>query len=461
MKKTKIVCTVGPSSWDEITLKKMIDNGMNVARLNGAYIDIPEMDRVAKLIRKLSSDIAILLDIKGHELRLNKFESPKEVKAGDEIIIGSSDQDEIYPVTYPDLYKDLKIGSSLLIDKGKTTLAVKDIRDGKIYCEVLAGKLIAPGKGINTPGTSLQNSPVTPRDIEQIKFAIEDNWDFVAASFIRSKEDVAEVKSFMGGAPMKLIAKIEDGFGIENIDSIIESCDGIMIARGDLAVELPYEKIPIYQKQLITKARNAGKIAITATEFLASMVKNSYPTRAEIVDIANAVLDGTDALMLSEETASGDFPAETVEVMDKISKEMERTILPFKNQAISVAGIERDAITRAAFEICETIHIDKIVINTRTGITAQSLSRHRLKQPIIALCSNEDYRKQLIICSNIYSYLYDKVFSQRDTAVEDIVKHILEEKIADRTDKILLLGKTSSINGKSNYIFEIIDCSVY
>ncbi|MEI6887458.1 MAG: pyruvate kinase [bacterium] len=461
MKKTKIVCTIGPSSWDEDTLKRMIDNGMNVARLNGAYIDIAEMERVAKLVRKLSNDVAILLDIKGHELRLNKFDNPKEVKVGDEIVIGSTSDDEIYSITYPELYKDLKVGSTLLVDKGKTTLTVKEIKDCKIYCEVLAGKVIAPGKGINTPGSSLQNSPVTERDIEQIKFAIKDNWDFVAASFIRSKEDVAEVKSYMGSAPMKLIAKIEDGFGIENIDSIIESCDGIMIARGDLAVEVPYEKIPIYQKLLITKARNAGKIAITATEFLASMVKNPAPTRAEIVDIANAVLDGTDALMLSEETASGEYPYQCVEVMDKISREMERTILPFKNTSVSVAGIERDAITRAAFEICETIHIDKIVINTRTGMSAQSLSRHKLKQPIIALCSNEDFRRQMIICSNIYSYYYEKVFSQRDTAVEDIVKHIIEKKIVETTDRILLLGKTASINGKSNYIFEIIDCSVY
>jgi pyruvate kinase len=194
MKKTKIVCTIGPASWDKEVLKQMIDNGMNVARLNGAFIDIPEMTRVANLIRELSPDVALMLDIKGHELRLNKFDEDIKVNVGDEVVIGSTKEDKIYVATYMDLFKDIRVGKQILVDKAKTVLEVTKITDGKIYTKVLSGSVIQRGKGLNTPGTFLNNSPITDIDIEQINFAKADKWDFVAASFIRSKEDLGVIK---------------------------------------------------------------------------------------------------------------------------------------------------------------------------------------------------------------------------------------------------------------------------
>jgi pyruvate kinase len=314
MKKTKIVCTIGPASWDKEVLKQMIDNGMNVARLNGAFIDIPEMTRVANLIRELSPDVSLMLDIKGHELRLNKFEEDIKVNIGDEVVIGSTKEDKIYVATYMDLFKDIRVGKQILVDKAKTILEVTKITDGKIYTKVISGSVIQRGKGLNTPGTFLNNSPITDIDIEQINFAKADKWDFVAASFIRSKEDLGVIKPHLVNSSLKLIAKIEDGFGVENIDEIIENCDGIMVARGDLAVEVPFEKVPLYQKMMIKKCRDMGKVVITATEMLESMIEKPYPTRAEISDIANAVLDGTDALMLSGETTAGKYPHLCVEM---------------------------------------------------------------------------------------------------------------------------------------------------
>ena len=461
MKKTKIVCTIGPASWDKEVLKQMIDNGMNVARLNGAFIDIPEMTKVANLIRELSPDVALMLDIKGHELRLNKFDEDIKVNVGDEVVIGSTKEDKIYVATYMDLFKDIRVGKQILVDKAKTVLEVTKITDGKIYTKVLSGSVIQRGKGLNTPGTFLNNSPITDIDIEQINFAKADKWDFVAASFIRSKEDLDVIKPHLVNSSLKLIAKIEDGFGVENIDEIIESCDGIMVARGDLAVEVPYEKVPLYQKMMIKKCRDMGKIVITATEMLESMIEKPYPTRAEISDIANAVLDGTDALMLSGETTAGKYPHLCVEVMSKISLEMEKSMKPLLRTVGSHAGGERDAMMGAVYQVSVTTKIDKVVMVSERGVTATALSRHFIKEPIIVLTPNETVRRQLLICSNIYPTTYEGRFDDRDNAIHDAIRFGITKNILDKTDRILFLGKTNAKNGKENYIFEVVHVEDY
>src|SRR3990172_442029 len=351
-KRTKIVCTIGPSSWPVPVLTKMVEAGMNVARLNGAFADVAELDRVAKLVRSISPDVALLLDIKGHEVRLNKFSEDIAVEPGKEIIIGSTDKDPIYPITYPELYKEITAGQLILIDKGETKLVLKRIEDGKIYASVVNGTVIKGGKGMNFPGAKLSNPALTPRDIEQIAFCVKDNWEFVAASFVRNAEDVRTVRKHLEGSSTRLISKIEDQQGADNFDEILKESDGIMVARGDMGAEIPIERLPILQKEFIYKCNQAAKPVITATNMLESMIEKPLPTRAEITDVANAVLDGTDALMTSGETSGGKYPLESVETMSKIAVENEKYLLPDIMDALQLddhyVGV---AMANAAFQV--------------------------------------------------------------------------------------------------------------
>jgi pyruvate kinase len=466
MKKTKIVCTIGPSSWSPEVLEKMVAAGMNVARINGAFADVPECKRVADLVRSISPEVALLMDIKGHEVRLNKFENNFNVEPGQEFIIGSSNQDAVYPVTYPELYQDIAVGQILFVDKGVTKLEVVKIADAKIHCKVLSGKIIASGKGMNTPGAHLKNPPITSRDIEQIKFAVEDGWDFIAASFVRNAEDIHIVKNQTKGSNIQIIAKIEDQQGVDNFDEIVKACDGIMIARGDMGSEMPYERLPILQKEMIYKCNKMGKPVITATNMLESMTENIMPTRAEMTDVANAVLDGTDAIMTSAETTAGKYPIETVEAMTKLATEAEKYLLPeilesdeFEDYQINVA------ISNAAFEF--VLHLDgitKILVYTQTGVTARLLARLNLPMPIFALVSNLNLKHQLSLSKNVYTVEYEKQFNDRDRAVKEIVDFAFKNNIVNKDDKVLLIASSNHINkGPLNYpnLFEYLEMNNY
>ncbi len=462
MKKTKIVCTIGPSSWSPEVLEKMIAAGMNVARINGAFADVPELKRVADLIRTLSPDVSLLLDIKGHEVRLNKFGESFNVTPGQEFIIGSSEQDAVYPATYKDLYKDISAGQILLVDKGMTTMEVVKVEDGKIYCKVLTGRIIASGKGMNTPGAHLKNPPITENDIKQMEFAVADGWDFIAASFVRNADDIKLIRGQLGESNIKIIAKIEDQQGVDNIDEIIRESDGIMIARGDMGSEMPYERLPILQKEMIYKCNKVAKPVITATNMLESMVENVMPTRAEITDVANAVLDGTDAIMTSAETSSGKYPIETIEAMTRLATEAEKYLLP---EIIETNHLEGDsiniAISNAAFEfVMELNSITKIVVYTQTGLTARLLSRLNLPMPVYALVANGNLKRQLSLSKNVYTVEYHKQFSDRDRAVKDIMAFALEKGVVNKEDKVLLIASSNHANkGQLNYpnLFEYLE----
>ena len=450
MPKTKILCTIGPATWDKEILKDIIKNGMAVARINGAFADVTELDRVAKIIRSISKDVALMLDIKGTEVRLNKFKESLIIKKGDKVIIGSGREDKIYPVTYPDLYRDLKQGDNLVIDDGKVKLTVVDIQDKKIHTKVVEGNEISPGKSINTPGIALSNPALTEIDKEQMKFAVKDNWDFVAASFVRSKKDIEAVKSELKGSLIKIFAKVEDAQGIENIDEIIDVADGIIIARGDLGVEIPFEKIPMIQKKIITKCLLKAKPVVVATHMLESMIESPVATRAEINDVANAVFDGSDILWLSAESSKGKYPREAVKTLKQVAIEAEKYVLPEILDGEPEINPITVALAKGVLDIARSLPIDKIVVATGSGKTARIISSFRPKQPIIALTSNETYKRQLNATWGVKAMVMETVESDRDKAISKVVKKALEEKLLKKSDLILVVRGTTPSSQNTN-----------
>ncbi len=320
------MCTLGPASWAREVVEGMYFGGMDIVRVNGAYADIEELRQVARLVRGISSDISLMLDIKGTEVRLNRFPQ-KEIRfvPGERFIIGSKIEHGIYPVTYPELYRDLNIGDEIILGDGDVKMSVERIEHGQIFAVIISGSVIKEGQGVNVPGVILNNPLVTDRDKEQINFAIEDGWDFVAASFVRNGEDIDNISKLLEKSNVNLIGKIESRSGVNNIDEILqkESLYGIMVARGDLGVEMDIKSLPHTQKYLIRKGLENNKFVITATEMMQSMVHNARPFRAEVTDVANAVYDGTSAVMLSAETSIGKYPIKTVKTMSSIIKEAE------------------------------------------------------------------------------------------------------------------------------------------
>lgn len=409
MRKTKIVCTLGPSTDDEAVLRKLIEAGMNVARLNFSHGTHEEqkrrMDMVKKLRAELGKPVAILLDTKGPEIRTRDFEGGKvEVKSGDFFTLTTREllgDSTITSITYKDLYKDVEIGTHILIDDGLIELEVKSISDGDILCEVINGGFISNHKGINVPDVHLNMPYMSQTDIDDILFGIEQDVDFVAASFVRSARDVLEIRNLLdenGGKNINIISKIENSEGVNHIDDIIYVSDGIMVARGDMGVEIPGEEVPVIQKMIIHKVYNAGKQVITATQMLDSMIKNPRPTRAETTDVANAIYDGTSAIMLSGETAAGMYPIEAVETMVRIAERTEKDIDYCKqffqydrkaNQNVT------DAVCHAACTTAIDLNAAAIVIVTKSGRSARNISKYRPNCNIIAGTTSDKACRQL------------------------------------------------------------------
>jgi len=450
MPKTKIVCTIGPASWDKDVLKEMIEHGMTIARINGAFADTEEMARVARIIRSVSRDVALMIDTKGTEVRLNKFKDPVQIKKGEEFVIGSSKEDPVYPVTYPELYRDIKEGHILLLDDGKVKLEVTDVKNKKIYTKVLFGDEILPGKSINCPGIPLTNEPITPNDIEQIKFAIKDNWDMVAASFVRIAAEIEVVKKHLGNADIKVYAKIEDQQGVNNIDEILDVADGVIIARGDLGVEIPFERIPIIQKELITRCLLKSKPAIVATQMLESMIENPNPTRAEITDVANAIFDGGDAVWLSAESSKGKYPVDAVKTLERIALESEKYVVPeilYGNPDINPITV---ALARGVIDICESLSIDKIVVATGTGKTARVISSFKPKQPIIAFTANDTFKRQLQGTWGVTPAVLYTTDEDRDKGIRKIASKAIKDGLVKPDDLILIIRGTTPITKRTN-----------
>ena len=410
MRKTKIICTLGPASSDEKTIEAMLKNGMNVARLNFSHGSHENHKKTIETFRKVRDKLgmpaAIMLDTKGPEIRTGDVENGEiELVTGKEIIVTTNDvlgTPDMISITYEGLPAQLKKGNRILLDDGKIMLTVIECSDTDIKCSIDDGGILRNKKGVNVPYIHLDMPYISKKDEEDIKFGIENDIDFIAASFVRCKEDVLELRNFVnyyGGHKIKIIAKIENNEGVEKFDEILKYSDGIMVARGDMGVEIDYERLPGIQKKFIKKCYSEGKIVITATQMLESMIHSQTPTRAEITDVANAVFDGTSALMLSGETAMGDHPARVVSVMAKIAKQAEFDAfemdvyhgIKYKNDITDTTN----AICDAACTTADDLKAKAIIAVTKSGQTARSVSKFRPRQIIVGATPEEKTYHQL------------------------------------------------------------------
>lgn len=424
MRKTKIVCTIGPACESEKVMTELCLAGMNVARLNfshGTHEEHLEKINLIKRVReKLGLPIAIMLDTKGPEYRIKSFENGKiTLNDGDIFTFTTNDvvgNQERVSVNYKGLINDLSVGDKISVNNGLVSFVVKELTETDAVCKVLVGGEISNSKSMSFPNKVLSQEYLSEQDKSDLLFGIENGVDFIACSFVSRRQDLIDVKSFLranGGGGIDIIAKIENRSGVDNIEQICLECDGIMVARGDLGVEIPFEEVPSTQKYLITKCRMLGKRIITATEMLESMIYNPRPTRAEISDVANAVYDGTSAIMLSGETAVGKYPALTVKTMSKIAEKTESCIDYGKSFSTSGFAIKNsvDAISHSTACMAIDIHAKAIVVCSISGITARMVSRFRAPIDIIGMTTNEKTWRKLALSWGVTPVMTEKVNS--------------------------------------------------
>ncbi len=467
MRKTKIVCTMGPAVNDINTLKELAINGMNVARLNfshGSYEEHKKrIDDIVEVRNELKLPIAILLDTKGPEIRIKTFENDSvNLVEGAKFTLTCEDvqgTDKKVSVTYENLYKDISVGTRILIDDGLVELLVENIVNKDIICEVINGGVLSNKKSINIPGVSIKLPYLSEKDKKDIIFGIENDVDFIAASFVRTAYDVLEVRKVLeqnGGENIHIIAKIENSEGVNNIDAIITASDGIMVARGDMGVEIPFEDLPAIQKLLIEKCYKAGKKVITATQMLDSMIRNPRPTRAETTDVANAIYDGTSAIMLSGETAIGKYPVESVITMSKIAEKTEKSInykKRFHNQTTNLlTNTVASAISHATCTTAMDLGATAIITVTNSGVTARMVSSFRPECPIIATTPVEKVYRQMALSWGIIP-----VLSEQQKTMDDLFDHAvdrsLETGIIKNGDLVVITGGLPvGISGTTNII---------
>ena len=387
MKKTKIICTVGPASFSKQVIEKMFHAGMNGVRINTAYGNLAQYQSTIETVREVA-DIPVIVDIKGPEIRV-RASQPKTLSKGDVLEVGSNGE----PVCFNhDLYDEMAVNDLVLIDNGKIRAHVVEKADRKLSLKIVNGGTIEDGKGVNIPNKHLSVPTLSERDLEILKLAKKLDVEYVALSFARSAKDVENVSKahrFEGG----VIAKIESSEGVQNMEAILDAGSGIMVARGDLGIEIEPEKVPLIQKSLIKLCNQKGKLVVTATEMLESMIHQPYPTRAEVSDVANAILDGSDAVMLSGETAVGEYPVEAVKMMTRIANETEKVV---KSNVEDTTFINiSDTISKAIQRICQGMPVHKVITLTRSGYTARMIARFKITQPIIAVTPDAKVKRQL------------------------------------------------------------------
>ncbi|MBP3459837.1 MAG: pyruvate kinase [Lachnospiraceae bacterium] len=421
MRKTKIICTIGPASESEEKLRELMLAGMNVARFNFSHGTHEEQKKkltsVLKVSNELGMPIATLLDTKGPEIRLRDFENGKaELIAGQIFTLTTKEimgTKERATITYKNLKGDVKPGMTILIDDGKIEMNIEKISDEDIVCRVINGGVVSNHKGINVPGAVLSMPYISDVDYEDIKFCAQMGYDFLAASFARTKEDILQVRKILdeNNSKAKIIAKIENMQGIENLDEILDVSDGIMVARGDMGVEIPLEEVPVIQKDMIKKAVAKGKHVITATQMLESMISNPRPTRAETADVANAIYDGTTAIMLSGESAAGKYPVEAVMTMAKIAERAERDIDYSGRMKKTDSAKGADITTAISHATCTTamdLNAAAIITVTMSGFTAGMISRYKPGCPIIGCSVNPRVCRQLNLSWGVAPLLIEK-----------------------------------------------------
>ncbi len=459
MKKTKIICTMGPACDNEETLEKMMLAGMNVARFNfshGNHADHKRrMDAVKRVREKLGLPIAILLDTKGPEYRIGTFENHKITLAdGANFVFTTEDcvgDENRVSVSYKHLPGELAAGDTILLNNGLLEFLVEETTESEIRAKVIIGGELSDRKSMSFPGKMLHQEYLSERDKEDILFGIQNDVDFIACSFVSVKEDILAIREFMGkhgGEKIDLIAKIENRAGVDNIEDILDVSDGIMVARGDMGVEIPFEQLPAIQKHMITLCRYRGKRVITATEMLESMITKPRPTRAEISDVANAVYDGTSAVMLSGETAAGMYPVEAVSAMAKIVAQTEKDIdyiRLFRTSEFKITN-ETDAISHATCALSIDLDAKVIVVCTRSGKTARMVSRFRSPKTIIGLTTDEKAWRQLSLSWAVTPVMSEE-FQSTDVLFYHAMRVARETGLASKGDTVVITGGIT--NGRS------------
>ena len=464
MRRTKIVCTLGPSTDKEEVLRNLMKNGMNVARMNFSHGTHEEqkarLDMIKKLREELNLPVAALLDTKGPEIRIGDVEGGKlELKPDQEFTLTTEEMlgtEKKVTITYKELYKDVEPGDSILIDDGLIGMEVVRIDESDIVCRVKNGGFISNHKGVNVPGVELNMPFVSPKDLADIVFAVEQDYDFIAASFTRTAEDIMEIRKILqehGGEKIHIIAKLENKQGVKNCEDILRVADGIMIARGDMGVEIPLEEVPVIQKELIRKAMHMGKPVITATQMLDSMMKNPRPTRAETSDVANAIYQGTSAIMLSGETAAGAYPIEAVQTMAKIAERTEQDIdysREFKPRKLAEAPDVTSAISHATCTTAADLKAAAIVAVSKSGRTVSRIAKYLPVCPIIGCTTDERVYRQL----NLLWGVTPVVMEEANTADElfDRAVELAEQKglIARGELVVIAAGVPVGLSGTTN-----------
>ena len=464
-KKTKIVCTLGPASQSEETLTKLIENGLNVCRFNfshGSHEEHKErMDIVKKVRDELKKPVAILLDTKGPEIRTGNFADPEVfLEEGSKFIITMADvigNKEMCTVSYKGLAEDVVEGDTILIDDGLVGLKVENVVGEEIHCVVENSGIVKNHKGVNVPGVKINVPALTHKDISDIEFGITQGIDFIAASFVRKASDVLAIREVLennNATDIQIISKIENQEGVDNLDEILQVSDGLMVARGDLGVEIPTEDIPIVQKQMIKKCNALGKPVITATQMLDSMIRNPRPTRAEVTDVANAIYDGTDAIMLSGETAAGKYPVEAVKVMAAIAKRIEETLdydTILRSKGLNNTNVT-DAISYATCTTAKSLTASGIVTSTSSGYTARMVSKFRPKTPIIAATPNERTSRQLSLSWGVYTVMCEQAENTDDLIDNSIEASKNEGYIHEGELVVITTGVPTGVSGTTNLI---------
>lgn len=465
MRRTKIICTLGPASESEVVLKELMLAGMNVARFNFSHGTHEEqkkkLARVIKISNELGLPVATLLDTKGPEIRLGNFKNGHvTLDAGQLFTLTTEDiqgTKEKASITYKNLVSDIKVGNTILIDDGKIEMYVEKIDGEDICCRVVNGGKISDHKGINVPGVVISMPYISDVDYADIRFCGEMGYDFLAASFVRCSDDVLQVRKILDEtkSKAKIIAKIENMQGIENLESILEVSDGIMVARGDMGVEIPMEEVPIIQKQMIKKAVAHGKIVITATQMLESMISNPRPTRAETTDVANAIYDGTTAIMLSGETAAGAYPVEAVKTMARIAQRTEDAI-DYNGRLKKIKNKEKaditTAISHATCTTAQDLQASAIITVTMSGFTADMISRYRPQAPIIGCCVNPRVCRQLSLSWGVMPILIEKEDTAEDL-YEEATRAAEKAGYIKKGDVVVLTaGVPLGVSGNTNTI---------
>lgn len=465
MRKTKIVCTIGPASETEEILIGLCKAGMNVARLNFSHSTHQDHQRRIDLIKKVRNDlhlpIAIMLDTKGPEYRIKTFKEGKIfLNEGDKFTFTTKDTEgdkNIVSVTYENLANELTVGDAILLNNGLLSFRVDNIKGTEIECTVINGGELSDRKSMSFPGKVMKQKYLSEQDKEDIEFGVKNGVDYIACSFVSKKQDLIDVHEYLkalNADDIELIAKIENQSGFDNIEEICEECDGIMVARGDMGVEVPFDLLPSIQKKLITKCRMLGKRVITATEMLESMITNPRPTRAEISDVANAVYDGTSAIMLSGETAAGKYPVETVKTMAKIAESTEANIhyaKRFHNTGFNIKNAV-DAISHSTCGMAIDLDAKAIVACSLSGMTARMVSRFRSPVPIIGLTTDERTWRRLALSWGVIPAMCER-FTSTDVLFYTAKKIAEQELPLQKEDKIVITGGvTTGESGNTNLI---------